>query len=82
VNPFGSGEMRVMTAYDLSIGMILILGSMCMIGWPRAVWYATRGWRYANPEQVQLSAAHLTWTRISGAVGVILGIALILYTFR
>ena len=71
-----------MTAYYLIIGVILILGSVCMIASPRAVWYATRGWRYANPEEVQLSAAHMMWTRFSGAVGVVMGVVLIIYAFR
>jgi hypothetical protein len=71
-----------MPVYYLIIGAIMILGSVCMIALPRAVWYATRGWRYTNPEEVRLSAAHLTWTRISGAVGIVMGIVLILYSFR
>jgi hypothetical protein len=79
---FGIGERRVLTVYYLMIGVILILGSACMIAWPRAVWYATRGWRYANPEEVRLSAAHMAWSRISGAVGVVMGVVLIIYTFR
>jgi hypothetical protein len=71
-----------MTLYYLIIGVILILGSVCMIAWPRAVWLATRGWRYANPEEVRLSVAHMTWTRFSGAVGIVMGVVLIIYTFR
>ncbi len=71
-----------MTVYYLFIGVLLILGSVCMIAWPQAVWRATRGWRYANPDEVRLSAAHMTWTRISGAVGVVMGVVLIFYTFR
>ena len=71
-----------MTVYYLIIGFILILGSVCMIAWPRSAWYATRGWRYANPEEVQLSDAHMTWTRISGAVGLVMGVALIIYAYR
>ena len=79
---FGIAEGREMTVYYLIIGVILILGSVCMIAWPRAVWYATRGWRYANPEEVQLSDAHMTWTRISGAMGLVMGVALIIYAYR
>ena len=71
-----------MTVYYLIIGVILILGSVCMIAWPRAVWSATRGWRYANPEDVRLSAAHMTWSCISGAAGLVMGVALIIYAFR
>jgi uncharacterized membrane protein HdeD (DUF308 family) len=71
-----------MTIYYLIVGVILIIGSVCMIAWPRAVWLVTRGWRYANPEEVRLSAAHMTWTRFSGAVGIVMGVVLIIYTFR
>jgi hypothetical protein len=79
---FGGGERLVMTIYYLIIGVILILGSVCMIAWPRAFWFATRGWRYANPEEVRLSAAHKTWMCISGAVAIVMGVFLIIYTFR
>ena len=71
-----------MNVYYLIIGLMLILGSVCMIAWPRAAWYATRGWRYENSEEVRLSAAHMTWTRFSGAVGVVMGVVLIIYAFR
>jgi hypothetical protein len=80
VNP--STSQTAMTVYYLIIGIILILGSACMIVWPRAVWFAARGWQYANPKEVQLSVAYMTWLRISGAVGVLMGLALIVYAFQ
>jgi hypothetical protein len=71
-----------MTVYYLVVGSLLTLGSLAMIAWPRQVWLFTRGWRFANPEEVRLSAAHVAWTRLSGAVGVVLGIVLLVYAFR
>jgi len=71
-----------MTVYYLVIGVILTLGSLAMIAWPRQVWLFTRGWRIANPQEVRLTDAHVAWSRLSGAVGVIIGIVLLVYGFR
>ena len=70
-----------MTDYYLVIGVMLILFGACMVAWPRRVWYVTRGWRYENPKEVRLSAAHMTWSRISGAVGVVIGVVLVIRSF-
>ena len=71
-----------MTVYYLIIGALLTLGSMAMIAWPRQVWLFARGWRFANPEEVRLSGTYVTWLRLSGAVGVVLGLVLFVYAFR
>ena len=71
-----------MTGYYLIIGALLTLGSMAMIAWPRQVWLFARGWRFANPEDVRLSGSYLMWLRLSGAVGVAMGLVLIAYAFR
>ena len=71
-----------MTGYYLIIGALLTLGSVAMVAWPRQVWLLTRGWRFANPQEVRLSDAHVMWTRLSGAVGVIIGIVLLVNAFR
>jgi len=68
-------------AYPI-IGALLTLGSCAMIAWPRQAWHFGRGWRFSNPEQVQLSVAYVAWLRLSGAVGVVMGIALIVYGFK
>ncbi len=68
-----------MTGYQLAIGVLLVLGSAAMIVGPRQVWRFARDWRFTNPEAVQLSDAYVVWLRLSGAVGVVLGIGLIGY---
>jgi len=64
------------------IGALVILGSLAMIAWPRQVWLFSHGWRLASPAEGRLSDAHVAWSRLSGAVGVVIGIALLVYAFR
>ena len=71
-----------MMGYFLILGTILILGSSAMIAWPRQVWRFARGWRFANPAEVQLSAGYVVWLRLSGVVGVVMGVVLLAYAFR
>ena len=71
-----------MAGYYLLVGVILALGSSVMIAWPRQVWRFGRGWRFANPEEVRLSDAYVAWLRLSGAVGVVMGIGLLVYAYR
>jgi hypothetical protein len=71
-----------MTGYQLAVGVLLALGSAAMIVWPRQVWRFARGWRFTNPEAVRLSDAYVAWLRLSGTVGVVLGIGLIVYAVR
>ena len=58
------------------------LKRLAMSAWPRQVWRFGRGWRFSNPEEVHLSADYVTWLRLSGAVGVLLGIIVIGYAFK
>jgi hypothetical protein len=71
-----------MNGSHLVIGFAIILSSLAMIIWPRQIWLFTHGWRLANPEEARVSNAHMTWTRLSGAVGVVIGLVLIIYAFR
>ena len=71
-----------MTGYQLAVGVLLALGSSAMLVWPRQVWRFGRGWRFANPKEVRVSAAYVAWLRLSGAVGVVMGIGLLVYAFR
>jgi hypothetical protein len=71
-----------MTGYQLAVGVLLALGSAAIVVWPRQVWRFARGWRFTNPEAVRLSDAYVAWLRLSGAVGVVLGIGLIVYAVR
>ena len=61
---------------------LVLVGSSAVLAWPRQVWRFARGWRFANPEEVRLSDAYVAWLRLSGAVGVVLGIGLLVYAFR
>ncbi len=72
----------MMSGYQLAIGVLLALGSLALLVWPRQVWRFARGWRFANPEEVRLSDAYVAWLRLSGAVGVALGIGLLVYALR
>ena len=71
-----------MTGHYFIIGALLTLGSMAMIAWLRQVWLFARGWRFANPEEVRLSGTCVMWLRLSGAVGVVMRLALAAYPFR
>jgi NhaP-type Na+/H+ and K+/H+ antiporter len=71
-----------MTGYYLIFGLILALGGLAMIACPRRVWLLTNGWRFADPGSIRLSDAHVAWTRLSGAVGVVLGVVVVVYAFR
>ncbi len=71
-----------MTGYQLAVAVLLALGSAAMTVWPRQVWQFARGWRITNPVAVQLLDAYVLWLRLSGVVGVVLGIGLFVYAVR
>jgi uncharacterized membrane protein HdeD (DUF308 family) len=71
-----------MAGYTLILGIILIFGCIAMIVSPREVWRFSSGWRFTHPDDVQLSAAYKAWLRLSGAVGLAMGIVLLVYSFR
>jgi NhaP-type Na+/H+ and K+/H+ antiporter len=68
-----------MLGYHLLFGFLLVFGSLALIAMPRQVWLITHGWRFANPQAVELSGAQVAWTRLSGAVGIVMGVGLIVY---
>ena len=71
-----------MTGYYLIFGVVLALAGLAMTAWPRRVWLATHGWRFADPGAVRLSDTYVAWLRFSGAAGVVMGIVLLAYAFR
>ena len=71
-----------MAGYYLAVGAIMALVSSAMIAWPQQTWQFTRGWRFANPEAVRLSDSYVGWLRLSGAVGLVMGICFLVYAFR
>jgi hypothetical protein len=71
-----------MSGYQVAAGALLSLGGAALVVWPRQVWRFGRGWRFADPDAVRVSPAYVAWLRLSGAVGVALGIGLVAYAAR
>jgi len=71
-----------MTVYSVIVAAALMLGSLAMILRPGQVWRFARGWRFANPEEIRLSDAYVAWLRLSGALGLVLGIGLLVSALR
>jgi hypothetical protein len=71
-----------MTGYHAIFGVLLVLMSAALLTLPRQVWGFTHNWRFADPGAVRLTEGYVLWLRLSGAVGVVLGIGLLTYAFR
>ncbi|MBO1753526.1 DUF6199 family natural product biosynthesis protein [Allobranchiibius sp. CTAmp26] len=60
---------------------ILFFGiSLCNVLAPEATWRRTRAWQYRNPSAAEPSAAAFKMQRIGGAVGIVIGLVLLIVT--
>lgn len=64
----------------MAVAAAALLGAV-MLTWPRPFWRLTEGWRYDDPEGVQLDAAYLALNAVNGAVVIGFGVVLLAWAY-
>jgi hypothetical protein len=70
-----SFSVPVINALFLVVPILFIVVGLCSLFWPRMMWFLSEGWKYKN---VEPSGCALVATRISGLLGLLLGIVFLI----